>query len=105
MVRERLDQSGFARAAGARFVLTGGASQLGGVRELAATILDRPVRLGRPSSLRGLPESASGPAFAAAAGLLAWAAGEGRGLYDLDLDTEPSGGWLRRVVRFLRDRV
>ncbi len=49
MVRERLDASGFARAAGARVVLTGGASQLGGVRELAATILDRPVRLGRPA--------------------------------------------------------
>ncbi len=105
MIRERLDQSGFARAAGTRFVLTGGASQLAGVRELAATILDRPVRLGRPAGLRGLPESASGPAFAAAAGLLAWAAGEGRGLYDIDLDTEPTGGWVRRLVRFLRDRV
>lgn len=105
MVRERLDASGFARAAGARVVLTGGASQLGGVRELAATILDRPVRLGRPSGLRGLPESASGPAFATAAGLVAWAAGEGRFLNDLDLDTDRPTGMLRRIINFLKDRV
>jgi cell division protein FtsA len=105
MVRERLDASGFARAAGARVVLTGGASQLGGVRELAATILDRPVRLGRPSGLRGLPDSASGPAFATAAGLVAWAAGEGRFLHDLDFDTDRPAGLLRRVINFLKDRV
>ncbi len=105
MVRERLDASGFARAAGARVVLTGGASQLGGVRELAATILDRPVRLGRPSGLRGLPDNASGPAFATAAGLIAWAAGEGRFLQDLDFDTDKPTGLLRRIVNFLKDRV
>ena len=40
--------------------------------------------LGRPAALRGLPDSASGPAFATAAGLLAWAAGEGRTLHDID---------------------
>ena len=105
MVRERLDASGFSRAAGARVVLTGGASQLGGVRELAATLLDRPVRLGRPSGLRGLPESASGPAFATAAGLIAWAAGEGRFLHDLDFDTDRPTGLLRRIINFLKDRV
>ena len=105
MVRERLEASGFARAAGARVVLTGGASQLGGVRELAATLLDRPVRLGRPSGLRGLPESASGPAFATAAGLIAWAAGEGRFLHDLDFDTDRPTGLLRRIINFLKDRV
>ena len=105
MVRERLEASGFARAAGARVVLTGGASQLGGVRELAATLLDRPVRLGRPSGLRGLPDSASGPAFATAAGLIAWAAGEGRSLQDLDFDTDRPTGLLRRVINFLKERV
>jgi cell division ATPase FtsA len=35
MVKERLDGSGLTRAAGTRVVLTGGACQLGGARELA----------------------------------------------------------------------
>ena len=86
-------------------VLTGGASQLVGMRDLAARILDRPVRLGRPAGMRDLAESASGPGFATAVGLLMWAAGEGRFLHDIDLDAEPPRGILHRLVAFFRDRV
>jgi cell division protein FtsA len=103
MVRERLE--GFGSISGTRVVLTGGASQLQGVREMAATILDRQVRVGRPAPLRGLPESAAGPAFATAVGLLAWAGGDGRPVMDIDLDSERRGGMLRRIVNFLRDRT
>jgi cell division protein FtsA len=107
LVRERLDESGLTRAAGSRVVLTGGACQLGGVRELAAGILgkDKQVRLGRPSSLRGLPDSASGPAFATAAGLLAWAAGDGRTMHDIDFEAERPTGLLRRLAAFLKERL
>jgi cell division protein FtsA len=105
MVKERLEGSGLSRAAGTRVVLTGGASQLSGVREMAARILGRQVRQGRPAAPRGLPDSASGPAFAAAVGLLAWAAGAGRQLADIDLDVEHGGGLFRRIVNFLRERV
>ena len=105
MVRERLESSGLVRAAGNRVVLTGGACQLSGVREMAARILNRQVRLGRPAALRGLPDAASGPAFATAAGLLAWAAGEGRSLQDIELEPDHPAGLFRRFVNFLRDRV
>jgi cell division protein FtsA len=105
LVKERLDGSGLARAAGTRVVLTGGACQLAGARLLAGRILGKQVRLGRPSALRGLPDSASGPAFATAAGLLAWAAGEGRAMHDVDLELERPAGFIRRVVNFLRERV
>jgi cell division protein FtsA len=105
MVKERLEGSGLVRAAGHRVVLTGGASQLSGAREMAHRILGRQVRAGRPAPLRGLPDSASGPAFATAVGLLAWAAGEGRTLHDLDLDADRPHGLLRRFVNFLRERV
>ncbi len=105
MVRARLDSSGLSRAAGNRVVLTGGACQLAGVRELAARMLGKQVRLGRPSALRGLPDAASGPAFATSAGLLAWAAGQGRTMHDIDLDPERPAGLIRRIVTFLKDRV
>ena len=105
MVKERLDSSGLARAAGTRVVLTGGACQLGGARELAGRILNRQVRLGRPTALRGLPDSASGPAFATAAGLLAWAAGDGRAMQDIDLQAEHPMGLVRRILNFLKERV
>ena len=105
MVKQRLDGSGLTRAAGMRVVLTGGACQLAGARELAGRILNKQVRLGRPSALRGLPDSASGPAFATAAGLLAWAAGDGRAMHDIDLEAERPAGFIRRVVNFLKERV
>ncbi len=105
LVRDRLEAAGLSQEAGNRVVLTGGASQLVGAREMAAHILGRQVRLGRPRALRGLPELATGPSFATAAGLLAWAAGEGRALADIDMTEERGTGPLRRFARFLRDRV
>lgn len=73
MVRTRLSKAGVLHAAGRRVVLTGGASQLQGVRETAELILDKQVRLGRPRRIRGVPEHVLGPAFSACAGLLHYA--------------------------------
>jgi cell division protein FtsA len=72
---------------------------------MAARILGRQVRLGRPLKLRGLPDLMSGPGIATAAGLLAFASGAGRGLPDLDLDAQRPSGLFRRLVEFLRERV
>jgi len=114
MVKDRLDGSGLGRVAGSRVVLTGGASQLSGAREMATRILGRTVRSGKPSreqrafgmtALRDLPESACGPAFATAVGLLAWAAGEGRTLKDINPEAQRSSGWVGWIVNFLRERV
>jgi cell division protein FtsA len=70
LVRERLEESGYHGAAGRRLVLTGGASLLHGVPNVAARVLDKQVRIGRPIKVSGLAESTGGPAFAACAGLL-----------------------------------
>lgn len=70
LVRSHLEQSGFAKLAGRRVVLTGGASQLPGTRELAQLILDKQVRIGRPTRIAGLGDAHAGPAFSTAAGLL-----------------------------------
>lgn len=90
MARSRMERGGFQEQAGRRVVLTGGASQLTGAREMAQRILDRQVRLGRPLRVArpasrdtgrrlsgggltaiGLTDMTSGPAFATTAGLLA----------------------------------
>ncbi|MBI4030424.1 MAG: cell division protein FtsA [Proteobacteria bacterium] len=70
LCRARLQDSGIGAAAGRRVVLTGGASQLPGVRDLAQLILDKQVRQGRPIRIGSLADSVSGPAFATTAGLL-----------------------------------
>ncbi len=70
LVRARLIDSGLGQIAGRRVVLTGGASQIPGLRELSQKYLEKQVRLGRPIRLQGLPDAVSGPAFSATAGLL-----------------------------------
>jgi cell division protein FtsA len=72
MVRDRLNESPFAAEPRASVILTGGASQITGLPEFASRILGRPVRIGRPLGIAGLPEAAKGPAFAVATGLLVY---------------------------------
>ncbi len=97
LVRDHLEASGFDRTAGQRLVLTGGASQMQGVRELAAMILDKRVRTGKPIRISGLAEATNGPAFSTCAGLLTHALQarsaapvRGRGYME-----EPDGLWSR----------
>ncbi|HSV28944.1 MAG TPA: cell division protein FtsA [Candidatus Omnitrophota bacterium] len=73
LVRSHLEHGGFDKLAGRRVVLTGGASQMQGVRDLAGLVLDKQVRLGRPVGFQGLPEATGGPAFSTCAGLLRYA--------------------------------
>ncbi len=73
LVRDRLDSSGFADAAGRRVVITGGASQIEGIRELAGQVLEKQIRLARPLPLPGLAYSTTGPEYATVSGLLIYA--------------------------------
>ena len=70
LIAERLaTQTEWSRSSGP-VVLTGGASQLTGLIEHAGEALRRPIRLGRPLALGGLPDGLCTPAFATAVGLL-----------------------------------
>ena len=105
MLRDRLAASPFAAEPRSRVVFTGGASQLTGLPELAARILNRPVRIGRPLGISGLPDATKGPAFAVAAGLLVYPQAahlehfEPRRTRHLMTGT----GYIARVGRWLRE--
>jgi cell division protein FtsA len=106
MVRDRLAASPFASEPRARIVLTGGASQLTGLAELATRILGRPVRVGRPLGISGLRDIAKGPAFAVVAGLLVYpqvAHLEHFEPYATRQVMIGSGGYIARVGRWLRE--
>jgi cell division protein FtsA len=106
MVRDRLAASPLAAEPRARVVLTGGASQLVGLPDLATRILGRHVRIGRPLGVSGLRDAARGPAFAVAAGLLVYPQAahlehfEPRRTRQLMTGT---GGYISRVGQWLRE--
>lgn len=105
LVRDRIAASGIAHLAGQRIVLTGGASQLPGVRELASRVLGKQVRLGKPLGMPGLAEATNGPAFATCAGLLSFAVddrGEARATRPHRNEAE-NGGMFRRLGGWFRE--
>jgi cell division protein FtsA len=73
IAKERIKASGMEAMIGGHIVLTGGASQLVGVRELASNILARQVRLAKPKAFSGLAESVSTGGFSASVGMLIYA--------------------------------
>jgi cell division protein FtsA len=73
LLNERIKASGLEALIGGHVVLTGGASQLVGVRELASSLLARQVRLGKPKPFAGLAESVSSGGFSGVVGMLCYA--------------------------------
>lgn len=77
LVRAKLNDSGLGSALGRRVVLTGGASQMSGIKDLASHVLDKQIRSARPIRASGLPDAVNGPAFSVVSGMLSYAAQHG----------------------------
>ncbi|MEY4696512.1 MAG: cell division protein FtsA [Pseudomonadota bacterium] len=102
--RARLDAAGFEHLPSQQIVLTGGASQIPGLDGLAAKILGQQVRLGRPLRVQGLPQAATGPAFASAVGLCLFAAHPQDEWWDFEIPSEryPARS-LKRAFKWFRE--
>jgi cell division protein FtsA len=72
-VLQEIKRSGYDGLLPAGMVLTGGVSQLPGIRELASRVLGLPVRIAKPENLVGLTDQLDSPAFSTSVGLLYWA--------------------------------
>jgi cell division protein FtsA len=80
-------------------VITGGATQLPGMAELAEEILGLPVRVGMPKGVGGLAEAVRTPTFATAVGLVQYGAQQ-QGM-TASVITPPRKGIFDRVRRML----
>lgn len=103
-VRIRLDAAGFEHLPSQQIVLTGGGSQIPGLDGLATKILGQQVRLGRPLRVQGLPQAATGPAFASSVGLCLFAANPQDEWWDFEIPAEkyPARS-LKRAIRWFKD--
>jgi cell division protein FtsA len=72
MIMQEVKRSGYDGLLPAGLVLTGGASQLPGIREVAREVTGLPVRLAQPRRLQGLVDALHSPAYSTAIGLLQW---------------------------------
>lgn len=100
LIRDRLVASGFSGRIGRRVVMTGGGSQLTGLTDVARHVFGRPVRLGRPLGVKGLPIAARGSAFSAVIGLLIYPQLAPASLFEAQ---GQSKGYFGRVGRWFRE--
>ena len=103
LVRARLEAAGFSSTTGRRVVLTGGASQLSGLREIASIMLDKQIRIATPRPISGMAESTSGPAFTTACGLLLYAAEHAHEVPDVAIPNLTPGGLFARFSQWLKE--
>jgi cell division protein FtsA len=99
VIRDRLDRLfvevsramtalGFTGPGGRQVVLTGGTAELRSIADYAQTVLDRPVRVGRPRALGvGRPELA-GPAYSSLVGLALYASEDTQDVLNLQVQPE-----------------
>ncbi len=73
LVLQEIKRSGYDGLLPAGMVLTGGTSNLPGIRTLASQVLGLPVRVARPENLFGLVDQLHSPAYSTSVGLLYWA--------------------------------
>ncbi len=69
-VQAEIKRSGYDGLLRAGVVLTGGCAQLPGIREVAAEVLDCPVRIAKPEKLTGMADALRNPAYSTSVGLL-----------------------------------
>lgn len=107
-VGRALKTMGFTGQRGQQIVLTGGGAELPGIADYAQAALGKPVRIGKPPQMTGLPEAHATPGFATLAGLLLYAAADPVDIRALGPGYQPTTryrglGLASRVYRAVRE--
>jgi cell division protein FtsA len=96
LVWDEIAKAGYEKSLNSGLVVTGGASMLEGMSEIAEQIFDLPIRRGIPSGFGGLSDHVGNPAYATAVGLIRYAERH------RPTGPDPGGNALMRVMGRLR---
>lgn len=108
LVLQEIKRSGYDGLLPAGMILTGGVSNLPGIRQLAKDVLGMPVQISQPKNIIGMVDQLDSPAYATSVGLLRWAVlmSEFVGAYSSrrpiisgeNVDWTKMKNWLRRLL-------
>jgi cell division protein FtsA len=107
-VSKSLKAMGFVGQTGQQVVLTGGGAQLPGLADYAQSALGRPVRIGSPPTMVGLPPGHATPSSTTLVGLVLFAAADPVDIRSIGPAYTPDGtykgvGLLNRLARAVKD--
>ncbi len=103
LIRGKLEAAGVDKIAGRRCVITGGASQMIAVSDLAERMLGKQVRKGKPAAIAGLAEAVSGPAFASVIGMLHYVKNRPWEEEILNATNTRKGWFPERILKWIRE--
>ena len=72
LIMLKITQAGLRQLPSGGLILTGGASEISGLKELVEKTVGGPVRIAYPNGIAGLPSQLRKPAFSASVGALLW---------------------------------
>ena len=102
LIKEKIEEYGFMHSAPCGVVITGGTSQLKGLKALTASIFDLPVRLGIPFEVEGPAEVINNPIYSTGVGLLKYAFQlENFAEFEKHDENVESGGFVDRFRSFI----
>lgn len=99
----RLQQTGMDRLVCHRIVITGGGSQLPGMRELAAASWNKHIRVGQPVGFVGGSDLVTSPMFATCAGMLKFALRDYLGAEEPVKVTPHTGTTMEKIISWVRE--
>lgn len=105
LVLQEIKRSGYDGLLPAGMVLTGGTSNLTGIKNLAAEVTGLPVRTAKPENLIGLVDQLHSPAFSTSIGLLSWAVMMNETMMPGNVEAERNyseGGRINSVLNWLK---
>lgn len=103
LVQKEIKRSGYDGLLRAGAVITGGSSQIAGMKEVASAILDCPVRMAKPEKLTGMADVLKNPSYSTSVGLLRMGLEFDGGLTEEDLPASlPTNKFGQLLGDFLR---
>lgn len=113
LVQKEIKRSGYDGLLRAGAVITGGSSQIEGMKDVASAVLNCPVRMAKPEKLTGMADVLRNPSYSTSVGLLRMGLDFDGGYYEDGIGSESSlpgsgfgqllGDFLRRLLPDNRD--
>jgi len=105
LLKKELFSNGLENAFPAGFVLTGGSVVLDGITDIAESVFNVPVRIGQPSSVGGLKDIVSNPAYATGVGLVIFGSSASSQMALKEPPVQGFNGLINRMKQWFKDII
>ncbi|MCP4673681.1 MAG: cell division protein FtsA, partial [Desulfobacula sp.] len=105
ILKKELFSNGLENTFPAGFVLTGGSVVLDGIRELAESVFNVPVRIGEPNKIGGLKDIVKNPAYATGVGLVIFGSTASSQTEFKETQNQGFAGILNRMKQWFKDII